>query len=370
MDKKIAVLPGDGVGPEVVEQGVKVLEAIADRFQHKFTLHYLDVGAAAIEKFGTPLPSNTLEVCQRCDAILFGAVGDPKYTHLTPGQDRPEQGILQLRKKLGLFANIRPVRTIPSLLHLSPLKKEKIKNVDFVIYRELTGGVYFGTRGRNEDGSAYDVTTYHAREIERIARMAFKQALKRKGKVTLVDKANVMETSRLWRETVCKIGQQYPSIQLDFLYADNAAMQMILNPRDFDVILADNLFGDILSDEAGAITGSIGLLPSASVGDGTPLFEPIHGSFPRAAGEDIANPMATILSVAMMMDHFKLYEEASVIRHKVRHALEKGIGTAELHLDTVYSCSQMGDMIAHLITDHYELPHSNSVMGERVATII
>ena len=370
MDKKIAVLPGDGVGPEVVEQGVKVLEAIADRFQHKFTFHYLDVGAAAIEKFGVPLPSNTLEVCQRCDAILFGAVGDPKYDDLSSVQGRPEQGILQLRKKLGLFTNIRPVRTVPSLLHLSPLKKERAKNVDLVIYRELTGGIYFGEKGRNPDGSAYDVTTYHAREIERIARLAFKQATKRRGKLTLVGKASVLETSLLWRETVCKISKQFPSVKLEFLHADNAAMQIILNPREFDVILTDNLIGDILSDEASAITGSIGLLPSASIGDGTPLFEPIHGSFPRAAGEDIANPMATILSVAMMMDHFKLYEEASVIRHKVRHALEKGIGTAELHLDTVYSCSQMGDMIAHLITDHYELPHSNSVMGERVATII
>jgi len=370
MEKKIAVLPGDGIGPEVIEQGVKVLEAIADRFQHRFSLHYFDIGAAAIDKFGIPLPTHTLEGCKRCDAILFGAVGDPKFDHHTPLEDRPEQGILQLRKKLGLFANIRPVRTIPSLLHLSPLKKERVKNVDFVIYRELTGGIYFGQKGRNEDGSAYDVTTYHPREIERIARLAFKQAYKRRRKLTLIDKANVLETSRLWRETVLKIAQLFPDVTLEFLHADTAAMQMILNPRDFDVVLSDNLFGDILSDEASTLTGSIGLLPSASVGDGTPLFEPIHGSFPQAAGEDIANPMATILSVAMMMDHFKLHEEAIVIRHKVRHALEKGIGTAELHLDTVYSCSQMGDMIAHLITDHYELTHSNSVMGERVATII
>lgn len=370
MQKKIAVLPGDGVGPEVVEQGVKVLEAIADRFHHEFQFHYFAVGAVAIEKYGTPLPVQTLEGVQRCDAILFGAVGDPRYDELTTVQNRPEQGLLQLRKKLGLFANVRPVRTLPSLLHLSPLKKERIKNVDFIIYRELTSGIYFGEKGRNADGSAYDVTTYHPREIERIARVAFRQASKRRGKLTLVGKSSVLETSLLWREMVSKMATQFPTVKLDFLNADNAAMQIVLNPKEFDVILADNLIGDILSDEASAITGSIGLLPSASLGDGTPLFEPIHGSFPRAAGEDIANPIATILSVAMMMDHFKLYDEAAVIRHKVRHALEKGIGTADLHLDTVYSCSQMGDMIEHLITDHYELPHSNSVMGERVATII
>ena len=370
MEKKIAILPGDGIGPEVVEQGVKVLEAIADRFHHQFRLHYFDIGAAAIEKYGTPLPTHTLEGVQRCDAILFGAVGDPKYDDQTTVQTRPEQGLLQLRKKLGLFANIRPVRTVNSLLHLSPLKKERIKNVDFIIYRELTSGIYFGEKGRNPDGSAYDVTTYHPREIERIARLAFKQASKRRGKLTLVGKANVLETSLLWREIVSKMAQNYPTVKLEYLNADNAAMQIVLNPKEFDVILTDNLIGDILSDEASAITGSIGLLPSASVGDGTPLFEPIHGSFPRAAGEDIANPIATILSVAMMLDHFKLYEEASVVRHKVRNALEKGIGTAELHLDTVYSCSQMGDMIDHLITDHYDLAHSISVMGERVATII
>jgi 3-isopropylmalate dehydrogenase len=370
MEKKIAILPGDGIGPEVVEQGVKVLEAIAERFQHRFSLHYFDVGAAAMEKYGKSLPDHTLEGVQRCDAILFGAVGDPKYDHVGSTQDRPEQGLLQLRKKLGLFANIRPVRAVPSLLHLSPLKKEKIKNVDLVIYRELTSGIYFGKKGRNDDGSAYDVTTYHPREIERIARSAFKAADKRRQQLTLVGKSTVLETSLLWRETVSQIAKQFPRVRLEFLHADNAAMQLVLNPKEFDVILTDNLLGDILSDEASAITGSIGLLPSASIGDGTPLFEPIHGSFPRAAGEDIANPIGTILSVAMMMDHFKLFEEASVIRYKVRHALEKGIGTAELHLDTVYSCSQMGDMIEHLITDHYELPHSISVMGERVATII
>ncbi|WP_353483506.1 3-isopropylmalate dehydrogenase [Haliscomenobacter sp.] len=370
MEKKIAILPGDGVGPEVVEQGVKVLEAIADRFHHQFTLHYLDIGASAIEKGGLPLPAKTLEVCQRCDAILFGAVGDPKYDHRTPGADRPEQGILQLRKKMGLFSSIRPVRAIPSLLHLSPLKKEKIKNVDFIIYRELTGGVYYGEKGRNADGSAYDVTIYHPREIERIARIAFKQAAKRKGKLTLVDKANVLETSRLWREIVCKMATLFPTVKVDFLHIDHAAMQMVLDPQEFDIILTDNLFGDILSDEAGAISGSVGLLPSVSLGDGTPLFEPIHSSYPQAIGEDVANPIATILSVAMMMDHFQLYEEASVIRYKVRHVLEKGIGTAELHLDTEYSCSQMGDLIAHLITDHYEMHQSISVMGERVATII
>jgi 3-isopropylmalate dehydrogenase len=369
MKKSIAVLPGDGVGPEVVEQAVKVLRAIAERFGHEFYFSYGDIGAIAIRKHQTPLPYDTLQTCLAADAVLFGAVGHPRWGYKAPVHLRPEQGLLQLRRHLGLYANIRPVRGIKKLLHLSPLKSERIRNVDFLIFRELCGGVYYGEHERDAEG-AYDIIHYSEKEIERLARSAFHQARDRKRKVTLVDKANVMETSRLWREVCERVAESFPDVSLEFMYIDTAAMQMVLDPGQFDVILTENLFGDILSDIGGGLMGSVGLMASASVGEKTPLFEPTHGSFPRAAGADVANPLGAILSAAMMLDHFELHEEAAVVRYIVRNTLEKGIGTADLGLDTVYSCSQMGDMIEHLISESTELTMSADQMCERVATII
>ena len=277
--------------------------------------------------------------------MLFGAIGDPKYDNDPSAPVRPEQGLLKLRKSLGLFANVRPVTTYPTLLSLSPLKEEKIKGVDFVIYRELTGGIYFGEKGRKDD-TAYDHCVYSREEIARITILAFDAARLRRKKVTLVDKANVLETSRLWRDEVKRISAQYPDVELDFLFVDNAAMQIIQFPSQFDVMLTENMFGDILSDEASVITGSMGLLPSASVGAKTSLYEPIHGSYPQATGLDIANPMATILSAAMMLDSFNLHTEAEVIRESVKNLLESGYGTAELQLPHTCKCSEIGDLIA------------------------
>jgi 3-isopropylmalate dehydrogenase len=369
--KKIAVLPGDGIGPEVIDQALKVLSAVSDRFGRKFEYEFADVGAVAIDKHGDPLPQTTLDVCLRADAILFGAIGHPKYDNDPNAPVRPEQGLLRLRKELGLFANIRPVTTYPTLLHLSPLKEDRVKGVDFVIFRELTGGIYFGKKGRSDDKQeAFDTCTYNVEEIERIARLAFEQAGRRRKKVTLVDKANVMETSRLWRDTVGKLASEYPDIALDFMFVDNAAMQLIQYPNQFDVILTENMFGDILSDEASVLAGSMGLLPSASLGLRTSLFEPIHGSFPQAAGEDIANPMAAVLSAAMMMESFQYVEEASAIRNAVRHILEKGIGTPELNPAIQYGCSQIGDILAYMVSDKDEMYLMEEKIRQRVSTII
>ncbi len=369
MKKSIAILPGDGVGPEVIDQAVKVLEAVGRRFHHDFELTYGDIGAVAIRKHETPLPYSTLDTCLKADAVLFGAVGDPAYGVNAPVHLRPEQGLLQLRRHLGLYANIRPVTGIPKLLHLSPLKREKAKNVNFLIFRELASGVYYGEHGRDAEG-AFDVIRYSEKEIERLAQVAFYQASKRKKRLTLVDKANIMETSRLWREVCTRVAQGFPTVKFECMYVDTAAMQMVSDPAQFDVILTENLFGDILSDLGGGLTGSIGLMPSASLGEKAPLYEPIHGSFPRAAGADVANPIGAILSVAMMMDHFKAYEEAFAIREMVQKTLEKGIGTAELGLDTVYSCSQMGDTIAYLIEESEEFNLSAEEMGKRAGIII
>ena len=345
MEKNIAVLSGDGIGPEVIEQALKVLSAIETKFNHTFHTQFALVGAIAIDKTGNPLPEETLDICLQSDAVLFGAIGDPKYDNDPSAPVRPEQGLLKLRKSLGLFANVRPVTTYPTLLSLSPLKEEKIKGVDFVIYRELTGGIYFGEKGRKDD-TAYDHCVYSREEIARITILAFEAARLRRKKVTLVDKANVLETSRLWRDEVKRISAQYPDVELDFLFVDNAAMQIIQFPSQFDVMLTENMFGDILSDEASVITGSMGLLPSASVGAKTSLYEPIHGSYPQATGLDIANPMATILSAAMMLDSFNLHTEAEVIRESVKNLLESGYGTAELQLLHACKCSDIGDLIA------------------------
>lgn len=369
---RIAVLPGDGIGPEVTEQAVKVLDAVSERFGTHFEYCYAEVGAVAIDHTGSPLPDATLEACLHADAVLFGAIGHPKYDNDPDAKVRPEQGLLKLRKELGLFANIRPVTTYEKLLHLSPLRPEKIKGVDVVIFRELTGGIYFGEKGTTADGrTAYDTCTYTVEEIERIARLAFEQARHRRGKLTLVDKANVMETSRLWRRTLRELAAEYPDVVLDFMFVDNAAMQLIQFPGQFDVVLTDNLFGDILSDEASVLTGSMGLLPSASIGIHTSLFEPIHGSYPQAAGEDIANPMAAILSAAMLVESLGMHEAAAAIRFSVQYILEKGIGTPELQPAIVYGCSQIGDLVAHLVADpKEEILLKAEKNSQRVSTII
>lgn len=347
MHKNIAILPGDGIGPEVTAQAKKVLDVVCETFGHTFRYRYADIGAIAIDHTGNPFPDATMEVCLASDAILFGAVGHPKYDNDPNAPVRPEQGLLKMRKSLGLFANIRPVVTYPSLLHLSPLREDRVSGADLVIFRELTGGIYFGKKWRSEDRTeALDECCYQVFEIERIARLAFEAARERRKKVMLVDKANVLETSRLWRDAVRQLQQRdYPDVALDYMFVDNAAMQLIQWPAQFDVILTENMFGDILSDEASVITGSMGLLPSASVGAQTALFEPIHGSYPQAAGKDIANPMAAILSAAMLLDHLGLFAEGRAVRQAVGQVLESGYGTEDLKPAQVISCSETGERI-------------------------
>ncbi|MFK7832056.1 MAG: 3-isopropylmalate dehydrogenase [Winogradskyella sp.] len=353
MKLKIAVLPGDGIGPEVTNQAIRALKAIASEFNHNFKFTYADVGAVAIDKHNDPLPEATLDLCKSTDAILFGAIGDPKYDNNPLSKVRPEQGLLKLRKELGLYANIRPVSAYDSLLDKSPLKEHIIKGVDISIYRELTGGIYFGEKYTSKDGDfASDLCAYSREEIERIAHLAFRAAELRKNKVTLVDKANVLETSRLWRNVVKEVAENYPDVTLDFLFVDNAAMQMILNPKQFDVILTENMFGDIISDEASVIGGSIGLLASASVGDTYAMFEPIHGSYPQAANRGIANPIASILSAAMLLSHFELHNEAELIRLAVEKSLKLNISTPDINskYDNV-TTSKVGEFIEDFINN-------------------
>lgn len=351
MKLNIAVLPGDGIGPEVTEQAIKTLTAIASEFKHQFSFTKAVVGAVAIDKTGNPLPDETLQLCKDSDAILFGAIGDLKYDNDPSAKVRPEQGLLRLRKELGLFANIRPVKAYNTLLDKSPLKKENIKGTDITIYRELTGGIYFGEKKLNEAGTtASDLCEYHQEEIERIAHLAFKAAQNRSKKVTLVDKANVLESSRLWRKVVTRLAQEYADVTLEFLFVDNAAMQLILNPKQFDVILTENMFGDILSDEASVIGGSIGLLASASIGGKIGLFEPIHGSFPEGKGKGIANPIASILSAAMLLEHFGLLAEAKRITDAVDKSLELEITTPDLHSENKHiTTTNVGDFIEDYI---------------------
>ena len=333
MQIKIAVLPGDGIGPEVIAQAVKVLDATGRKYGHEFKFAYGHVGADAIDKTGNPYPDETHKLCLENQAILFGAIGHPKYD-LDPGAKvRPEQGLLAMRKKLGLFANIRPTFTFDSLLEKSPLKMEIVRGTDFITIRELTGGIYFGEpRGRTEDGQkAFDTCVYSVEEIRRIAKVAFEFAQKRRKKVTAVDKANILATSRLWRSTLQQMSKEYPDIELEFLYVDAAAMRIIQWPTGFDVIVTENLFGDILTDEASVITGSLGMAPSASIGTHTSLYEPIHGSYPQAAGKDIANPCGTILSAAMMLEYsFKLNEESAAIKRAVEASIEAGVVTEDI----------------------------------------
>ncbi|WP_411030950.1 3-isopropylmalate dehydrogenase [Spongiimicrobium sp. 3-5] len=352
MNLKIALLPGDGIGPEVLRQAVKCLQAVEETFDHSFVYTEAPVGAIAIDKNGVPLPEDTLKLCKHSDAVLFGAIGAPKYDNDPNAKVRPEQGLLQLRSELGLFSNIRPVKVFPTLIAKSPLKKEIISGTDFVIYRELTGGIYFGEKKLSEDGTvASDLCEYSEKEISRIAHLAFKAAKARRKKLTLVDKANVLESSRLWRKVVTKIGESYPEVNLDYLFVDNAAMQIILNPSQFDVILTENMFGDIISDEGSVIGGSIGLLPSASIGNDHAMFEPIHGSYPQAKGKDIANPIASILSAAMLLDHFGLNEEAMAVVSAVNKSLKKNIVTPDLNAESKYGTDHVGDFIANNIVD-------------------
>lgn len=350
LKKKIAVLAGDGIGPEVCREAIKVLEAVAERFGHQFVFDKQLMGACAIEATGDPLPEATLQACFDADAVLLGAIGDPRYDNDPSARVRPEQGLLRLRKALGLYANIRPVTAYDALLAHSPLQPARIAGADMLIFRELTGGIYFGEKGRTADGSAYDHCTYSRPEIERIAHRAFRAAETRRNKLTLIDKANVLETSRLWREVVQEMAAQYPDVTVDYLFVDNAAMQIILNPRQFDVILTENMFGDIISDEASVIAGSLGLLPSASVGDQVALFEPIHGSYPQAKGKGIANPIAAILSAAMLLEHFGLQAEANAIKDAVQVALDRAVLTPELNDINPSSTRQVGDFIAAQIT--------------------
>lgn len=347
---KIAVLPGDGIGSEVTAQSIKVLNVIAETFGHRFEYTEGLIGAVAIDRTGSALPPETVEICMDSDAVLFGAVGHPKYDNDPDAKVRPEQGILGIRKALQLFANIRPITTYPALHALSPLKKERLTDVDFIIFRELTGGIYFGAKETAADGTyASDNCIYSRPEIDRIARLAFDYAGKRKKKVTLVDKANVLETSRLWRKVIKEIAADYPGIEVDYMFVDNAAMQILLNPQQFDIILTENMFGDILSDEASVLSGSLGMLPSASVGKGTALFEPIHGSYPQAAGKDIANPIGSILSAAMMLDHFGLQREAEVVRSAVEWLLNNNFVTKDIDPINFYFTSTVGDLIGDFV---------------------
>lgn len=353
MTFKVAVLPGDGIGPEIVNQARKVCDAIAEKFGHTFEYTEAHVGASAIDAVGNPYPEETHELCMNSDAVLFGAIGDPKFDNDPSAKVRPEQGLLAMRKKLGLYANLRPVSTFKSLVHKSPLKTELIDGADFMCVRELTGGIYFGKpQGRSEDGqTAYDSSVYTAEEIERIVRLGFDYAGKRRKKLTVVDKANVLATSRLWREVAQRIEPEYPEIEVEYMFVDNAAMQLITWPKRFDVMVTENMFGDILTDEASVISGSLGMLPSASIGVHTSVFEPIHGSYPQAAGKNIANPCATVLSAAMMFEYaFGLKEEGALIRQAVDKSLEEGIVTEDIAEDKKsYTTSQVGDWLVEYI---------------------
>lgn len=356
MNLKIAVLSGDGIGPEVTLQAKKALSAIGVIYNHEFVFEDAYIGAIAIEKKGKPLPDQTLNLCRNTDCILFGAIGDPIYDNNPSAKIRPEQGLLKLRQELGLYANIRPIKVYPLLMENSPIKREVLKGTDFIVFRELNGGMYFGKKETNETETyASDLCEYNEEEIAKITKLAFEAAQKRRKKVTLVDKANVLETSRLWRKVVTKIAEEFPEVTLNFLYVDNAAMQIILNPRQFDVLLTDNLFGDILSDEASVISGSKGLMASESIGDTVSLFEPIHGCYSEAKDKNIANPVASILSAAMLLDHFGLVEEAKKVVEAVEAAFSNQVVTVDLKVDSRFGTNEVGDFIANYIMDEDDL---------------
>lgn len=348
MDLKIALLAGDGIGPEVIDQAVKVCNAVAEKFNHNIEWRPALTGAAAIDEVGEPYPDTTHDICQSSDAVLFGAIGHPRFDNDPSAKVRPEQGLLKMRKKLGLFANVRPTFTFPSLIDKSPLKRERIEGTNLVFLRELTGGIYFGERGRKDDGeTAFDTCTYTRKEVERIAKKGFEMAMKRSKKLCCVDKANVLESSRLWRETFQRMEKDYPEVEVSYEFVDAVAMRLVQWPNSYDVLVTMNLFGDILTDEASVISGSMGLMPSASVGESIGLYEPIHGSYPQAAGKDIANPLATVLSAAMMFEDFDLKEEAEAIRTVVNRSLNEGIVTEDLAEGSKsYKTSEVGNWLA------------------------
>lgn len=352
MQYKIATLSGDGIGPEIVEQAIKAMKSVGEVFGHEFDFQFAEVGASAIDAVGDPYPDATHNLCMESDAVLFGAIGDPKYDNDPSAKVRPEQGLLKMRKKLGLYANIRPVVTFPKLNYKSPLKEEIVEGSDFVVIRELTGGIYFGEpRGRSEDGhTAFDTCVYNKDEVKRILDLAYEYAGKRRKHLTVVDKANVLGTSRLWREVAQGMEKEHTDIQTEYMFVDNAAMQLIQWPKKFDVMVTENMFGDILSDEASVITGSMGLLPSASVGVHTSVFEPIHGSYPQAAGKNIANPIATILSAAMLLESLDLMKEAEAIRNAVNQVIDQDYLTEDLNKDNAKSTTEVGDKIAEIIS--------------------
>ena len=333
MKLNIALLPGDGIGPEIIEQGMKAVKAICQKYGHELNYKEALVGACAIDAVGNPYPDETHELCMQSDAVYFGAIGSPKYDNNPSAKVRPEQGLLGMRKKLGLYANIRPVTTFPSLIHKSPLRAELVEGADFMCIRETC--------------------VYSREEIERIVRLAYQYAEKRRRKVTVVDKANVLATSRLWRQVAQEIAAEYPQVETEYMFVDNAAMRLIQWPKSFDVLVTENMFGDILTDEASVITGSLGMLPSASVGIHTSVFEPIHGSWPQAAGKNIANPLATILSGALMFEYaFNLMEEGALIREAVTASMEAGVVTADIAEGAkAYSTSEVGDWIAAYIAE-------------------
>lgn len=355
MELKIAVLPGDGIGPEICEQGVNVLKAVAEKFGHHVSFEYAICGADAIRKVGDPFPEATFQTCMRADAVLFAAVGDLEFDNNPAAKVRPEQGLLAMRKQLGLYANVRPVETFDCLIHKSPLKDELVRGADFVCIRELTGGMYFGEKYQDDD-KAYDTNYYTRPEVERILRVGYEYARRRHHHLTVVDKANVLASSRLWRQIAQEMAPQYPDVLTDFMYIDNASMRMIQDPKFFDVLVTENTFGDILTDEGSCITGSMGLLPSASTGEHTPVFEPVHGSWPQAAGKNIANPLAEILSVAMLYEYFGLSEEGKVIREAVRASLDELVRTPEIQVEggAHYGTKEVGawivDRINSLVT--------------------
>ena len=352
MKKKIAVLPGDGIGPEVIREAIKVCNTIGDKFKHKFIFKEGIVGAASIFKNGDPYPEETHNLCVNSDSVLFGAIGLPEFDNNPSAKVRPEQGLLKMRKKLGLFANIRPTFTFDSLVENSPLKKSKIDGTDLIFVRELTGGIYFGKRGRKNNGeSAFDTCEYDREEIVRLAKKGFEIADRRKKKLCCVDKANVLETSRLWRETIQAMEKDYPSIEVSYELVDAVAMRLIQSPKNYDVLITENLFGDILTDEASVISGSMGLMPSASIGEVNSLYEPIHGSFPEATAKNIANPLATILSAAMMLEmSFNLKVESDLIKKSVERSIREGFVTKDLSsFHKYFSTSEVGDKICDYI---------------------
>ena len=353
MKLNIAVLAGDGIGPEISVQGVAVLTAVCKKFGHEVSCKEALVGAAAIDAVGDPFPEETYRICREADAVLFSSVGDPRFDNDPAAKVRPEQGLLAMRKKLGLFANIRPVQTFSCLVHKSPLKDELVKGADFICIRELTGGMYFGEKHEGDD-MAYDTNKYTRPEVERILKVAYEYARRRRRHLTVVDKANVLASSRLWRKVAQEMAPIYPDVTTDYMYVDNAAMRMIQEPTFFDVMVTENTFGDILTDEGSCITGSMGLLPSASTGESTPVFEPIHGSWPQAKGLNIANPLAQILSVAMLFEYFGLQAEGELVRRAVDASLDAHVRTPEIQVEggAKYGTREVGQWIVNWIENN------------------